>query len=99
MYIGKIIAKNVFAGPGNMALVAEAVVENDAGEVVYVTIQDYEGTEYTVSKQSVYEFLAGSQEEPASEFLEEYLKFGVEAKASAYAEVFAKLKRVIKMLG
>ena len=97
MYIGKIEARNMFAGPGNVAIVAEAVVK-DGDEVVYVTIQDYEGKEYTVSNESVYAFLAGERKTPVSEFTEEYLKWA-DAKGSAYAEVFEKLKKVMKMLG
>ena len=98
MYIGKMNARKVFVGPCGASVVAEASVELNDGSVVYVTIQDYEGTEYTVSKESVYEFLVGNRKNPAKKFDEEYLKWA-DAKVSAYAGVFEKLKKAMKMLG
>lgn len=99
MVVSEIKAKSVFAGPGMSALVAEAVVYDDeTGDEVFVTVQDYEGMEYTVAEKSVYAFLAEDQGEPVSEFLEEYTK-AEDAKKSAYAKVFDGLKKAMKVLG
>ena len=99
MVVAEIKAKRVFAGPGNYAVAAEAEVFDDStGDTVYVTVQKYAGSEYTVSKESVYKFLAEDGEEPASEFMEEYTS-AQEAKKSGYAPVFDSLKKVLSMLG
>ena len=50
-------AKKVFAGPGCWSYIAEAVVDDGDGGEVYVTVQDYDMLELTVSSQSVYAFL------------------------------------------
>ena len=90
-------AKEVMACAGAWAVVAEAEVDVN-GEVVYVLAQEYDTVELTVSKQSLYAFLAEDGTEPVVEFLEEYTAWK-DAKASAYAPVFDKLKKVLKMLG
>lgn len=90
-------AEKVYAGPGSFARIAEATVYTGSGETVYVTVQEYDGTEYTVSKQSVLDFLSGKAEDPA-EIDEEYTTLK-EAKASVYGPVFEKLRKAVGMLG
>ena len=97
MSIVSIKAKKVMACPGSWAMVAEAEVMEESG-FLYVMAQEYDTTELTVSKQSLYAFLAEDGDEPAVEFLEEYTAWK-DAKGSAYADVFAKLKRALGMLG
>lgn len=97
--VSEIKAKRVFAGPGCYALVAEAnVYDDDTGEEVFVTVQKYDGSEYTVAKESVYAFLAENAGEPAGEFLEEYTG-AKEAEQSAYARVFKALAKTLSALG
>lgn len=98
MKIEGIRARKVFAGPGNFAWVAEADVVKDDGEETQVTVQYYDGEEYTVQRGSMYEFLAEDGDEPECEFDEEYDTWK-EAKASGYAEVFRVLRYVINKLG
>lgn len=54
MGIIEIKAKKQFAEYGVWAWLAEALVEKDKGETVYVTAHYYDGEIYSVSKQSVY---------------------------------------------
>ena len=98
MKIYGIKAKEIMACAGSWAVVAEAAVAEDDGSETYVLIQEYDGTEYTVSKQSVYSYLAENGAEPAVEFLEEYTSWK-DAQASAYVEVFRTLKGIMKKLG
>lgn len=100
MKIYGIKSREVMACAGSWAVVAEAEVEidNENRDTVYVTAQEYDGLELTVSKQSVYGFLVENAGEPAEEFLEEYRTWK-DAKESAYAGVFAQLKKAMKMLG
>ena len=100
MKIYGIKCKEVMACAGSWAVIAEAEVETDTPnrDTVYVTIQEYDGVECTISKKSVYAFLVENGSEPVMEFLEEY-RILSGTKASAYADVFAKLRRVMKMLG
>ena len=100
MKIYGIRCKEVMACAGSWAVVAEAEVETDTPnrDTVYVTVQEYDGLNLTVGNESLYAFLVGNGSAPEGAFMEEYgtLK---EAKESAYADVFAKLRRVMKMLG
>ena len=96
MNIYGIHGKKIMACAGSWAFVAEAGVDLPDGSEVFVTAQDYDGVELTVSKESMYAFLVCDGDEPA-EFLEEYRSWK-DAKASAYAAVFEKLKKVLKML-
>ena len=99
MEINGIKAKKVFAGPGSYALVAEAEVYDQEKDVfVFATVQSYSGEEYSIQKESVYDFLAGEGSAAVSEFLESYHTYR-DAKESGYAEVFEKLRKVLKMLG
>lgn len=98
MKIYGIKCREVMACAGSWAVIAEAAVEEDDGSETYVMIQEYDGTEYTVSKESLYGYLAENGPEPVIEFLEEYTKLK-DAKTSRYADVFAKLMKVVKMLG
>lgn len=90
-------AKDVMACAGAWATVTEAEVEVN-GEILYVLAQEYDTLELTVSKTSLYEFLAGNGDEPVVEFSEEYTAWK-DAKASAYWPVFEKLRKLMKMLG
>ncbi len=98
MAIIEIKARKIFACAGSWAWLAEALVTNEKGEDVYVAVHYYDGENYTVCRQSIYDYLAGDGEEPACEFLEEY-ENSKDAKKSAYAKVFDKLRKVIDMLG
>ena len=98
MSIIEIKAKKIIACPGSWAWAAEARVNTGEGCEVFVTVNYYDTEVYSVSKQSVYAYLAEDGEEPANELLEEYASYK-EAKESAYAEVFGQLRKVIKMLG
>lgn len=97
MGIEKISAAKVFAGPGMFAWIAEAVVIKDDEEEVNVTVQYYDGEEYTVQDGSMYEFLAEDGDDPECEFEEEYDSWNA-AQKSGYAEVFRSLRKVIDML-
>ena len=98
MKIYGIKCREVMACPGSWAIVAEAMVAEADGSETYVMVQEYDTLEMTVSKQSLYSFLAENGSEPAVEFLEEYTTVK-DAKGSVYAPVFDKLRKVIKMLG
>lgn len=97
MEIKGIKATKVFAGPGNFAWIAEAIV-TDENDELYVTVQYYDGEEYTVQKESMYEFLAEDGDEPEEEFLEEYDSFEA-AGESKYAKIFEQLRKVLELLG
>ena len=97
--VSEIKARRVFAGPGNYAHVAEAnVFDDETGDGVFVTVQKYDGSEYTVANKCVYAFLAENSGEPVEEFVEEYTS-AAEAKKSAYAGVFEALKKTLSALG
>ena len=98
MKIYSIKASKVGAPPCMVACVAEAAVETDEGGMVYVVIQEYDGLDMTVSKNSVFDFLAGDGKEPATDFLESYGSLK-EAKTSVYAPVMLQLRKAIRMLG
>ena len=98
MKINGIKAKEFMACPGSWAVVAEAEVAESDGTLTYVLAQEYDTLECTVSKASLYGFLAGDDPEPVVEFSEEYTAWK-DVKVSGYAEVFAKLKKVMGMLG
>ena len=86
---------------GGWARIAEAEVETDTPnrDTVYVTIQEYEGQDFSVSKKSMFDFIVGNAEEPEdSDFIEE-IRTLKEAKESEYAKVYEKLRKAIKMLG
>ena len=96
MMIHGMKAKKIGAGPEE-AYVAEAEVENGE-EVVYVTVQMYDGEECTVSRDSVYGFLADDADEPAADFIEEYEDLDDAISNSEYGEVFRKLGNAIDEL-
>lgn len=100
MKIYGIRCREVMACAGSWAVVAEAEVETDNAnrDTVYVTVQEYDGLEFVVGEQSLYAFLAANGPAPEKAFLEEYRTLK-DAKASAYADVFAKLRKVMKMMG
>jgi len=81
-----------------VACVAEAAVENDDGSMVYVVIQEYDGFAMTVSRDSVFDFLAGDGEEPAKDFIESCGTVK-EANESVYAPVVKQLRKAVKLLG
>lgn len=90
--------RKVFAEKDKWAYVAEIEVEEDDGSETYVTVQDYELSDLTVSKTSMYDFLVGDSADPAETFLEEYKSWD-EVSVSKYAEMFEKLRELVKMLG
>ena len=98
MGIIEIRAKKVFAGHA-ASWVAEALVEGGDDNEVYVTVHYYDGEDYTVSQESVYDFLTDEDDEvePAEDFLEQYDN-SEDAENSDYAEVFEALRNVIDML-
>lgn len=99
MEISRIKASKVFAGPGAYALVAEAeVYDREKDEILFATVQSYDGEEYSIQGGSVYAFLAENGTEPVNEFIESYHTWK-DAKESGYAGVFEKLRKVLKMLG
>lgn len=98
MTIIEIKAKKIMACPGSWAWAAEALVNIGDGNEVFVTVNYYDTEVYSVSKQSVYAYLAEDGDEPVDELSEEYDNYK-EAKQSEYAEVFGQLRKVIKMLG
>ena len=101
MKIYGIKCREIMACAGSWATIAEAEVETDTPnrDTAYVTVQEYDGLDFSVSKKSMFDFIAGDGSEPAeSDFLEEYSTLK-DAKASAYAEVFTKLRKVMKMIG
>lgn len=89
MSITELKAKKVMAGPGVFVYIAEAKVD-DEGHEVYVTVQYYDGEEYSVAEQSVYGFFDGDGEGPVAELLEEYDSLEA-ASGSGYAKVFEML--------
>ena len=100
MKIYGIRCREIMACAGSWAIVAEAEVETDTPnrDTVYVTVQEYDGTEYVVGNESLYAFLAGNGAAPEGEFIEQYETLK-DAKTSAYACVFEKLRKVMKMMG
>jgi len=96
MKIHGIKTKKIGAGP-EAAYVAEAEVKNGK-ETVYVTVQMYDGEECTVSKESVFAFLAEDRDEPAGGFIEEYEDLDEAIEESEYGKVFEKLGNAIDEL-
>ena len=90
----EIRAKSSYAGPGMRGYDAEARVEDQYGNAVYVHVNDYEIRHYTVSKTSIYDYMTGKAEEPHAVFDEEYMKLS-DAKESKYYKVFDTLTKVI----
>ena len=97
MSITEMKAKKVMAGPGAFVRIAEALVE-DPERSVYVTVQYYDGEEYSVADKSVYAFLDEDGAEPVEKLLEEYDSKDAAAE-SEYAEVFRVLCGMIEKLG
>lgn len=90
----EIRGKSSFAGPGMRGYDAEARVEDQYGNTVYVHVNDYDMRHYTVSKTSIYDFMTGNAEDPEAVFDEEYERLA-DAKKSAYGKVFETLTKVI----
>ena len=86
---------------GGMARIAEAEVETDPPnrDTVSVTVQEYDGQDFSVSTKSLFDFIIDEGDEPADgDFIEEFSTLK-EAKESAYAKVYDKLRKVMKMTG
>lgn len=98
MKIYGIKAREVMACAGSWALVAEAEIE-DGGEKLFVTLQKYDGVECTVSRESVYAFLAENGPAPEGEFLEEHTSVKAAKAESKYGDVFKVLDSVMGKLG
>lgn len=97
MTIEGIKAKKVGAGPES-AYVAEAEVKDGYDETVFVTLQMYDGEECTVSRESVFAFLAEDKGEPVTEFLEEYEDLDTAIEESDYGDIFEELANAIDAL-
>lgn len=93
----EIRSKSSYAGPGMRGYDAEARVEDQYGNAVYVHVNEYDGRHYTVFKTSIYDFMTGKAEDPNAVFEEEYSKLS-DAKDSAYYKVFDTLNKVITRL-
>lgn len=91
--IKEIKAKKMFGGPGSWVWLAEAVVD-DGEKHVYVTVQYYDGEEYTVTDKSMYDALTADDVDFVDTFIEEYDSWR-EAGKSEYAKVFKTLRDVI----
>ncbi|MDO5520826.1 MAG: hypothetical protein Q4G58_10085 [bacterium] len=90
-------SKKTPAGPGLWGYDAEAVVE-DQGQVLYIHANYYMGDHYTVSSESMFDYMTGeTEEEPYAEFIEEYEDLE-DAESSEYYEVFEMLEEMIKDL-
>ena len=101
MKIYGIRCREIMACAGSWAIVAEAEVETDTPnrDTVYVTVQEYDGQDFSVSTKSLFDFIIDEGDEPADgDFIEEFSELK-KAKASAYAKVYEKLRKVIKMMG
>lgn len=96
MTINSIKTAKVFAGPGKYAYVAEAEMERD-GKILYATIQEHNGEDCTVSKDSMFAFIAEDGADPAEEFIAEY-KSADEAKAGEYGAAFCAALAVMDIL-
>ena len=84
---------------GGWATIAEAEVETQEQGTVYVTVQEYDGQDFSVSTKSLFDFIIDEGDEPADgDFIEEFSELK-KAKESAYAKVYEKLRKVIKMMG
>lgn len=95
MMITELKAKNITACPGSVICVAEATVQDDEMNEVFVTYaEDDLGEHFTVSESSVYTYLVEDSEE-IPQTAEEYEK-QKDAKGSAYWPVFALLKKTLK---
>ena len=96
--IYEIQSKSSYAGPGMRGYDAEARVEDQYGNAVYVHVNDYESRHYTVSKTSVYDFMTGkTDEDPNAVFDEEYDKLS-DANESKFFRVFNTLDKVIDLM-
>ena len=93
----EIRSKSSYAGPGMRGYDAEARVEDQYGNKVFVHVNEYDGRHYTVSKKSIYDFMTGKAEDLKTVFDEEYSKLS-DAKGSAYYKVFDTLNKVITRL-
>lgn len=99
MKIYGIKSKEVMACAGSWAVLAEAAVNDERDGDVFVTVQEYDTLEFTVTKKSIYSYLAEDGKEQADwEFLEEYTSYKA-SQESRYAEVFRMLKGIMKKLG
>lgn len=97
MEINEIKAKKIYCGLGSFAWIAEAEVKEEGEDGVrYVTVQYYDGEEYTVTNESLYDALVNDGA-PVDEFVAEYAG-EEEAKKSAYADVFSVLTDAIEKL-
>ena len=96
--LNSIKAKKVMACPGSFALVAEAVLREN-GDDIFLTYQLYDTEEFTVSKESVYNYLAEDGQQPAEEVSEEYLSLAQAKRESKYGDTFEMLKKLTRKLG
>ena len=98
MVVCEIRGKVSYAGPGMKGYDAEARVEDEEWNKVYVHVNDYDGRHYTVSKTSVFDYMTGKESNfPEPVFDEEYRSLA-EAKKSMYGKVFETLTKVVSRM-
>lgn len=86
------------AGVACEVLNAEMELCTPQGQSVFLHINDYEGTHYTVATGSIYAFMTNQTDvAPKVKFSEEYSSWRA-AQKSAYKPYFAQLRKVLKML-
>lgn len=97
MAVVVIKAKKLFAGPGT-SWIAEALVDEGDANTLYVSVHYFDGENYSVSRESIYDALVRDDiAESCNGILEEYEDYE-DAKESKYVSVFDSLRRVIEML-
>ena len=91
----EIRGKKSLAEPGMYGYDAEARVEDQFGDGVFVHVNAYDMfRHYTVAKESIFDGMTGDGDMVETEFIEEYEKM-TDAKNSMYAKVFDTLNKVI----
>ena len=70
----------------------------EGSKEVYLTYQLYDTEEFTVSSESVYDYLVEDGPAPKEEVSEEYTKLA-DAKKTRYGKTFEMLRRMCGKLG
>lgn len=97
MIINSIKAKKVYPSG---ALVAEAVAHENGFEDVYLTYHLYDVPVYSVSKESLYGYLAEGGTEPAEDAVtEEYTSLEEATDNTGYGYIFSLLHLLANQLG
>ena len=98
MEIIGIKAKKAMVAPGVSVSVAEIEFRSENGDVLYVSVHDYDRLNLGVSEASAYDYLFSNTEKPA-EFKEEYMSWNRAIEKSEYKAVFETLRKVYDALG